>query len=145
MSSVVAIKITFLSICYFIAKPSPPTVMGPAVRAVPQQTVSFTCRSYGFFPQNLTLKWFKNGKELSHLETTVEPEGKDVSYRVSSTAQVVLEPRDVYSQIICEVAHVTLDGGYLRGSANFSDIIRGRCFLILSQSHSLLEWFVHNS
>ncbi|XP_052036757.1 signal-regulatory protein beta-1-like isoform X2 [Apodemus sylvaticus] len=121
-----------------LAKPSPPTVLGPAARAVPPQTVSFTCRSYGFFPKTLTLKWFKNGKELSHLETTVEPERNNVSYRVFSTAQVVLESRDVYSQIICEVAHITLDGGSLRGSANFSDIIRVSPTLDISQQPTMV-------
>lgn len=103
-------------------------VSGPAARAVPKQTVTFTCRSHGFFPRNLTLKWFKNGDEISHLETSVEPEETSVSYRVSSTVQVVLEPRDVRSQIICEVDHVTLDRAPLRGIAHISEFIQGRCF-----------------
>ncbi|XP_006530148.1 signal-regulatory protein beta 1B isoform X3 [Mus musculus] len=113
-------------------------VSGPAARAVPKQTVTFTCRSHGFFPRNLTLKWFKNGNEISHLETSVEPEETSVSYRVSSTVQVVLEPRDVRSQIICEVDHVTLDRAPLRGIAHISEFIQVPPTLEISQQPTMV-------
>lgn len=116
-----------LSINAPLAKPSPPVVSGPAARATPGQTVNFTCKSHSFSPGNITLKWFKDGKELSHLETTMNPNENNVSYNVSSTVKVVLGPKDVRSQVICEVAHVTLNGSSLRGTANLSDTIRGRC------------------
>ncbi|XP_040837641.1 signal-regulatory protein beta-1-like isoform X2 [Ochotona curzoniae] len=107
------------------AKPSNPEVTGPMARAAPEQTVSFTCKSHGFSPRNISLRWFKNGNELSALQTSVEPTGESVSYNVFSTTQVVLAPWDVHSQVICEVAHVTLQGGPpLRGTANLSDTIR---------------------
>ncbi|XP_072800053.1 signal-regulatory protein beta-1-like [Vicugna pacos] len=107
------------------AKPSPPVVSGPASRASPEQTVSFTCRSHGFSPRNISLKWFKNGNEIAASKTSMDPEGDSVSYSVSSTAKVVLAPGDVRSQVICEVAHVTLQGGPpLRGTANLSETIR---------------------
>lgn len=89
--------------------------------------MNFTCKSHGFSPRNITLKWFKNGNELPRFQTTVDPKGENVSYNISSTAQVVLRPWDVRSQVICEVAHVTLKGGPLRGTANLSDTIQGRC------------------
>ncbi|XP_077905202.1 signal-regulatory protein beta-1 [Ictidomys tridecemlineatus] len=106
------------------ARPSPPRVSGPVTRATPGQTVSFTCESHGFSPQNITLKWFENGNELSHTQTSVHPTGESVSYSVSSTALVTLTPGDVHSQVICEVAHITLWGSPLRGTANLSDTIR---------------------
>nr|XP_010959912.1 tyrosine-protein phosphatase non-receptor type substrate 1-like isoform X1 [Camelus bactrianus] len=107
------------------AKPSPPVVSGPATRAPPEQTVSFTCRSHGFSPRTISLKWFKNGNEITASQTSVDPEGDSISYSVSSTAKVVLAPGDVHSQVICEVAHVTLQGGPpLRGTANLSETIR---------------------
>ncbi|XP_057575721.1 signal-regulatory protein beta-1-like [Hippopotamus amphibius kiboko] len=107
------------------AKPSPPMVSGPAVRASPEQTVSFTCTSHGFSPRNISLKWFKNGNELSASQTNVDPEGDSVSYSISSTTRVQLAPGDVHSQVICEVAHVTLQGGPpLRGTAKLSETIR---------------------
>nr|XP_031289929.1 tyrosine-protein phosphatase non-receptor type substrate 1-like isoform X3 [Camelus dromedarius] len=107
------------------AKPSPPVVSGPATRAPPEQTVSFTCRSHGFSPRTISLKWFKNRNEIAASQTSVDPEGDSISYSVSSTAKVVLAPGDVRSQVICEVAHVTLQGGPpLRGTANLSETIR---------------------
>ncbi|XP_047395947.1 signal-regulatory protein beta-1-like [Sciurus carolinensis] len=107
------------------ARPSPPEVSGPATRATPGQTVSFTCESHGFSSPIIILTWFKNGNELSHIQTSVDPAGESVSYRVSSTAQVTLAPGDVHSQVICEVAHITLQGELpLRGTANLSDTIR---------------------
>nr|XP_008540588.1 PREDICTED: signal-regulatory protein beta-1 isoform 3-like isoform X2 [Equus przewalskii] len=122
------------------AKPSPPMVSGPTARAPPEQTVSFTCESHGFSPispRNITLKWFKNGNELSASQTNVDPEGDSVSYSVSSTAQVLLAPGDVRSQVICEVAHVTLKGSPpLRGTANLSETIRVPPTLEVSQ-HSM--------
>ncbi|XP_046535602.1 signal-regulatory protein beta-1-like [Equus quagga] len=107
------------------AKPSAPVISGPMARAPPKQTVSFTCESHGFSPRNITLKWFTNGNELSASQTNVDPEGDSVSYSVSSTAQVLLAPGDVRSQVICEVAHVTLKGvPPLRGTANLSETIQ---------------------
>ncbi|XP_017371198.1 tyrosine-protein phosphatase non-receptor type substrate 1 isoform X1 [Cebus imitator] len=106
------------------AKPSAPVVSGPATRVTPEDTVSFTCESHGFSPRDITLKWFKNGNQLSALQTTVDPAGESVSYSIRSTARVGLTRGDVRSQVICEVAHVTLQGDPLRGTANLSEAIR---------------------
>lgn len=110
----------------FKAKPSRPVVSGPAVRAPPGQTVNFTCKSHGFSPRSITLKWFKDGNEFQASQTTVNPEGDSASYNLSSTAKVLLVQGDVRSQVICQVNHVTLQGGALRGTANLSETIRGR-------------------
>ncbi|XP_011382837.1 signal-regulatory protein beta-1-like [Pteropus vampyrus] len=107
------------------ARPSPPVVSGPTMRAQPGQTVSFTCESHGFSPRNIILKWFKDGNELPASQTTVDPEGDSASYSLSSTANLLLVPGDVRSQVICQVDHVTLQGGPpLRGTANLSETIR---------------------
>ncbi|XP_036178333.1 signal-regulatory protein beta-1-like isoform X3 [Myotis myotis] len=107
------------------AKPSPPVVSGPTGRSPPGQTVSFTCQSHGFSPRDITLKWFKDGNELPASQTTMHPEGDSPSYSVSSTARVLLAPGDVHSQVICQVAHDTLEGDPpLRGTANLSEAIR---------------------
>ncbi|XP_011907722.1 PREDICTED: signal-regulatory protein beta-1-like isoform X3 [Cercocebus atys] len=121
------------------AKPSAPVVSGPAVRATPEYTVSFTCESHGFSPKDITLKWFKNGNELSDFQTSVDPAGKSVSYSIRSTARVVLTRRDVHSQVICEVAHVTLQGDPLRGTANLSEAIRVPPFLEVTQQSMRAE------
>ncbi|XP_021110626.1 tyrosine-protein phosphatase non-receptor type substrate 1 isoform X2 [Heterocephalus glaber] len=121
------------------AKPSPPEVSGPMARATPGQTVSFTCKSHGFSPRDISLKWFKNGNELSDSQTSVDPMGKIISYSISSTAKVVLAPGDVHSQVICEVAHVTLQGGPLRGIANLSASIRVPPTLEVTQQPTMTE------
>nr|XP_035949190.1 signal-regulatory protein beta-1-like isoform X1 [Halichoerus grypus] len=115
------------------AKPSPPVVSGPTARALPEQTVNFTCKSHGFSPKNITLRWFKNGNELAASQTTVDPEGNSTSYSVSSTTRLVLAPGDVRSQVICEVTHVTLQGPPLRGTANLSEVLRVPPTLEVSQ------------
>ncbi|XP_042639526.1 signal-regulatory protein beta-1-like [Orycteropus afer afer] len=105
------------------AKPSDPVVSGPSARTTPGQTVSFTCESHGFSPRDITLKWFKNENELPVLQTKVVPPDNSVSYNISSRTQVLLTSDDVHSQVICEVAHTTLQGS-LRGMANLSQTIR---------------------
>ncbi|XP_055121688.2 signal-regulatory protein beta-1-like [Symphalangus syndactylus] len=107
-----------------VAKPSAPVVSGPAARTMPEHTVSFTCESHGFSSRDITLKWFKNGNEISDFQTNVDPAGESVSYSIHSTARVVLTRGDVHSQVICEVAHVTLQGDPLRGTANLSEAIQ---------------------
>ncbi|XP_048204887.1 tyrosine-protein phosphatase non-receptor type substrate 1-like isoform X2 [Perognathus longimembris pacificus] len=119
------------------ARPSAPVVAGPVARAIPGQTVNFTCKSHGFSPRNITLRWFKNGNQLSDSHTSLDPKGESVSYNVSSTARVQLAPGDVRSQVICEVAHVTLPGGPLRGTANLSDAIRVPPTLEVSQQPTM--------
>ncbi|KAL4680681.1 hypothetical protein H8959_022622 [Pygathrix nigripes] len=115
------------------AKPSAPVVSGPTARATAEHTVSFTCESHGFSPKDITLKWFKNGNALSDFQTNVDPAGESVSYSIRSTARVVLTRGDVHSQVICEVAHVTLQGDPLRGTANLSEAIRVPPFLEVAQ------------
>ncbi|XP_054553357.1 signal-regulatory protein beta-1-like [Talpa occidentalis] len=115
------------------AKPSRPVVSGPTERATPGQMVTFTCQSHGFSPRDISLKWFKNGNELPAPRPNVDPPGLAVSYNVSSTATVPLASGDVRSQVICEVSHVTLQGGGLRGTANLSETIRVPPTLEVSQ------------
>ncbi|XP_016077813.1 PREDICTED: signal-regulatory protein beta-1-like [Miniopterus natalensis] len=120
------------------AKPSPPEVSGPTGRSTPGQTVNFTCKSHGFSPRNIILKWFKDGNELPASQTTVDPEGDSPSYSISSTATVVLAPGDVRSQVICQVAHDTLKGDTpLRGTANLSEIIRVPPTVEVTQQHTV--------
>ncbi|XP_045689318.1 signal-regulatory protein beta-1-like isoform X1 [Phyllostomus hastatus] len=106
------------------AQPSPPVVSSPTGRATPGQTGSFTCKSHGFSPRNIVLKWFKDGNELPASQPTVDPEGDSPSYSISSIATVRLARGDVRSQVICQVEHATLKGGPLRGTANLSETIR---------------------
>ncbi|XP_074173346.1 signal-regulatory protein beta-1 isoform X2 [Rhinolophus sinicus] len=125
------------------AKPSPLVVSGPTGRAPPKETVNFTCESHGFSPQKITLKWFKDGNELPASQTTVDPEGHSASYSISSTVRLVLAPGDVRSQLVCEVDHVTLQGGPpLRWTANLSETIRVPPTLEVTQ-HSMARNMVN--
>ncbi|XP_005380798.1 PREDICTED: tyrosine-protein phosphatase non-receptor type substrate 1 isoform X2 [Chinchilla lanigera] len=120
------------------ARPSPPVVSGPVTRATSGQTVSFTCKSHGFSPRDIKLKWFKNGNELSGFNTSVDPAGESVSYSISSTAKVELAPGDVRSQVICEVEHITLQN-VLRGIANLSASIRVLPTVEVTQQPTMTE------
>ncbi|XP_066092293.1 signal-regulatory protein beta-1-like [Saccopteryx bilineata] len=123
------------------AKPSLPVVAGPTERATPGQTVSFTCKSHGFSPRHIVLKWFKNGNELRASQTSVDPEGDSTSYSVSSTARVQLTRGDIRSQVICEVAHGTLKGDTsLRGTASLSETLRVPPTLEVAQHPVLENW-----
>ncbi|NWW61976.1 SHPS1 phosphatase, partial [Ifrita kowaldi] len=67
------------------AKPSPPLVSGPEQRAMPGQSVPFTCTTGGFFPKEIGVKWFKNKDPMMAQQPQVT-EWPVKSYNVSSTA-----------------------------------------------------------
>ncbi|XP_055963863.1 signal-regulatory protein beta-1-like [Sorex fumeus] len=116
------------------AKPSHPEIFGPTKRVPRGHTVSFTCKSDGFFPRNISLQWFKNRNTLLASHTIVELQRENTSYSISSTARVPLTSRDVHSQVICEVNHVFLRGGPpLRAMVNLSEIIQVPPTLEVSQ------------
>ncbi|XP_071067712.1 signal-regulatory protein beta-1-like isoform X2 [Dasypus novemcinctus] len=114
------------------AKPSTPVVSSSSAKATPGQAVTFTCESHGFSPRNVALTWFKNGNVLPALQTTVVPPENSVSYSISSQSQVQLSLGDVRSQVICEVAHDTLQTP-LRGTVNLSEFIRVQPTLMMMQ------------
>ncbi|NXU15644.1 SHPS1 phosphatase, partial [Pardalotus punctatus] len=104
------------------AEPSPPLVSGPAQRAGPGQSVSFTCTTGGFFPEKIGVKWFKNRDPMvAQLPQVSEWKGK--SYNMSSTVTVTLQKDDVRSQLTCEVQHSTLLSP-LRGRYQLSRVLR---------------------
>ncbi|KAG8524159.1 Signal-regulatory protein beta-1 isoform 3, partial [Galemys pyrenaicus] len=91
-----------------LAPPSLPVILGPLERVLIGQSVNFTCMSSGFFPKNITLKWFKNGKEIPSLQTQVVLLNDSNTYQISSTAEVVLALQDFYSYISCDLNHLSL-------------------------------------
>ncbi|XP_012866105.1 PREDICTED: signal-regulatory protein beta-1 isoform 3-like [Dipodomys ordii] len=88
-----------------IAPPSLPVVIGPLERALIKQAVNFSCMSYSFFPKNITLRWFKNGKELSSLRTQVIELKYGSGDKVLSSTEVVLDPKDFNSRVTCNMDH----------------------------------------
>ncbi|NWT91057.1 SHPS1 phosphatase, partial [Lanius ludovicianus] len=104
------------------AKPSPPLVSGPEQRAMPGQSVPFTCTTGGFFPKEIGVKWYKN-KDPMMAQLPQVTEWPVKSYNVSSTVMVTLQRDDVRSQLICEVQHSTLPAP-LRGTYQLSRALR---------------------
>ncbi|NXH89032.1 SIRB1 protein, partial [Edolisoma coerulescens] len=104
------------------AKPSPPLVSGPEQRAMPGQSVPFTCTTGGFFPKDIGVKWFKN-RDPMLAQLPQFTEGPVKSYNVSSTVMVTLQKDDVRSQLVCEVQHSTLPGP-LHGRYQLSRALR---------------------
>ncbi|KAI1233433.1 hypothetical protein IHE44_0004610 [Lamprotornis superbus] len=104
------------------AKPSPLLVSGPAERMRPGQSVSFTCRTGGFFPKEIVVKWFKNRDPMMVQQPQITEWGVK-TYNMSSTVMVTLQKNDVPSQLTCEVLHSTLLAP-LRGSFQLSRVLR---------------------
>ncbi|XP_043836737.1 signal-regulatory protein beta-1-like [Dromiciops gliroides] len=104
-------------------KPSIPLVSSLSGRINPNQTVTLTCLAMRFFPRNITLKWFKNGNELSAHRTRIVPVGDSITYNVTSDVQMFLTAKDILSQVTCEVTHSTLQNP-LHGTKNLSDHLR---------------------
>lgn len=107
------------------AKPSLPEVSGPSNRASPGQGVTLTCKSTGFFPKNIYLKWFENGVELPALQTDIFPPGDAFSYTIVSTTLVTLAFSSLHSQVTCQVAHSELQSP-LSSHVNISKFLQGK-------------------
>ncbi|XP_040544101.1 tyrosine-protein phosphatase non-receptor type substrate 1 isoform X1 [Gallus gallus] len=90
------------------ARPSVPVVSGPNHRAVPGQSVPFTCSAKEFSPRDIQVKWLKNSTPVRAEPPHITPELSNSSYRMSSTVQVKLSEDDVRSELTCEVQHRTL-------------------------------------
>ncbi|XP_071465217.1 signal-regulatory protein beta-1-like [Marmota flaviventris] len=71
-------------------------------RATPGQTLSITWESHGSSPHNITLKWFKNGNELSHTQTSMDPMGE-----IPPTVEVTPLPTMAGNlvNVTCQVKH----------------------------------------
>ncbi|XP_014421373.2 signal-regulatory protein beta-1 isoform X1 [Camelus ferus] len=105
------------------AKPSVPEVSGPTKRASPGEAVNLTCRSTGFFPKHIQLKWFKNGVELPAHQTLIFLPGDASSYTIVSIALVTLDLSSLHSQVTCQVTHSELQRP-LSGRVNISKFLQ---------------------
>ncbi|NXE12060.1 SHPS1 phosphatase, partial [Lophotis ruficrista] len=105
------------------AKPTNPVVSGPGRRVGTGQPVSVTCTAGGFFPKDITVRWLKDGSQVSAQQPQVTPEQTKSSYTMSSTVTMTLEDNDVRSQLVCEVQHSTLTAP-LTGTYQLRDALR---------------------
>ncbi|XP_032054445.1 tyrosine-protein phosphatase non-receptor type substrate 1-like [Aythya fuligula] len=105
------------------ARPSNPTVSGPSYRVQPGYTVSFTCNSWGFFPSDINVKWFKDKTPIQSQLPNVTPEPSNFTYSLSSTVTVTLQKDDIRSELTCQVLHTTLTAPLTR-SYRLSQVLR---------------------
>ncbi|KAL8179738.1 UNVERIFIED_CONTAM: hypothetical protein K2H54_071977 [Gekko kuhli] len=106
-----------------IATPSQPSITGPPSRVDSGASVTFTCISDGFFPRDITVTWFKDGRTIPASQTSTVPPRESTSYRVASTVEVSLTEKDVKSELVCQIQHSTL-AGPLRQSFRLGDALR---------------------
>ncbi|XP_074013670.1 signal-regulatory protein beta-1-like [Numenius arquata] len=106
-----------------LAKPTHPLVSGPGHRVGPGESVPFTCTAGGFFPEDISVKWFKNRTSISAQPPQITSGRTKSSYNMSSTVMMTLREEDVRSQLICEVQHRTLTAP-LRGTYQLSQALR---------------------
>ena len=98
---------------------------GPQHRVGPGQSVPFTCTAGGFFPRDISVKWFKDRSLiLARQPQIITPEQLKSSYNMSSTLTVMLKEDDVRSQLVCAVQHPTLTAP-LTGMYQLSKALRG--------------------
>ncbi|KAM4842591.1 signal-regulatory protein beta-1-like isoform 2-T2 [Thomomys bottae] len=105
-----------------VAPPSLPMVLGPLERALIKQAVNFSCMSCSFLPQNITLRWIKNGKEPSTLRTQVIKLKYGSDDKALSTTEMVLDPKDFNSHIACNMDHPRLPHS-LHGKTEMTDTV----------------------
>ncbi|KAM9178093.1 tyrosine-protein phosphatase non-receptor type substrate 1-like [Mergus octosetaceus] len=105
------------------ARPSNPTVSGPSDRVEPGKTASFTCKSGGFFPSDISVKWFKDRTPIQPQPNLITPGPLKFTYNMSSTVTVTLQKVDVRSELTCQVGHTTLAAPLTR-SYHLSQILR---------------------
>ncbi|XP_042320609.1 tyrosine-protein phosphatase non-receptor type substrate 1-like isoform X2 [Sceloporus undulatus] len=106
-----------------IATPSQPSIQGPTSRVESGASVTFNCTSDRFSPRDIAVTWWKDGRPIQPLQTTVLPEGESISYQVLSTVEVQLTKEDVKSQLVCQINHNTLRSPLKQGF-RVGDVLR---------------------
>ena len=88
------------------------------------KTASFTCKTGGFFPSDIRVRWRKGRATIQNQVTHVTPGPSKFTYNMSSTVNLMLQKDDIRSELTCEVRHVTLTAP-LNRSYHLSHILRG--------------------
>ncbi|KAM6052833.1 tyrosine-protein phosphatase non-receptor type substrate 1-like isoform 2-T2 [Theristicus caerulescens] len=89
-------------------KPTPLVMSWSGRRVWPGQSLSVTCKTGGFFPKNITVKWLKDGAPITAQQPQITPWQTKSSFNMSSTVTVTLQEDDIRSRLVCEVQHPTL-------------------------------------
>ncbi|EOA95349.1 Tyrosine-protein phosphatase non-receptor type substrate 1, partial [Anas platyrhynchos] len=105
------------------ARPSNPILTRPKYRVQPGKKASFTCKTWGFFPSDINVKWFKDKTLIQSQLRKVTPGPSKFTYNMSSTVTVTLQKDDIRSELTCQVRHTTLTAPLTR-SYHLSQILR---------------------
>uniref|UniRef100_A0A8B9TAC8 Ig-like domain-containing protein n=1 Tax=Anas platyrhynchos TaxID=8839 RepID=A0A8B9TAC8_ANAPL len=105
------------------ARPSNPILTRPKYRVQPGKKASFTCKTWGFFPSDINVKWFKDKTLIQSQLRKVTPGPSKFTYNMSSTVTVTLQKDDIRSELTCQVLHTTLTAPLTR-SYHLSQILR---------------------
>ncbi|XP_068099759.1 uncharacterized protein [Hyperolius riggenbachi] len=66
------------------------------------------CSIINFFPQEITVRWLRNGKEFGAPEMTAAQRNADGTYRVNSSVVLPADQSQDQPTITCQVEHVSL-------------------------------------
>ncbi|NXW54858.1 SHPS1 phosphatase, partial [Eurystomus gularis] len=122
-----------------LAKPSTPVVSRPDHRVETGESVPFNCTAKGFFPKNISVKWFKNKTQISAQQPQITTGQTNFSYTMTTNVTVTLQKEDVRSQLICEVRHPTLEHP-LRGTYQLREVLRvSPVVRVVAESQSPVE------
>eukprot|EP00075_Anas_platyrhynchos_P039800 XP_027329053.1 signal-regulatory protein beta-1 isoform X3 [Anas platyrhynchos] len=105
------------------ARPSNPTLTRPKYRVQPGKKASFTCKTWGFFPSDINVKWYKDKTLIQPQLPNVTPGPSKFTYNMSSTVTVTLQKDDIRSELTCQVGHTTLTAPLTR-SYHLRQILR---------------------
>eukprot|EP00075_Anas_platyrhynchos_P009431 XP_027298684.1 signal-regulatory protein beta-1-like [Anas platyrhynchos] len=105
------------------ARPSNPTLTRPKYRVQPGKKASFTCKTWGFFPSDINVKWYKDKTLIQPQLPNVTPGPSKFTYNMSSTVTVTLQKDDIRSELTCQVLHTTLTAPLTR-SYHLRQILR---------------------
>ncbi|XP_054836444.1 signal-regulatory protein beta-1-like [Eublepharis macularius] len=79
-------------------QPFQPMIISPACRVDSGDVATFNCWSRGFPSQDIRVTWTKKQNQIEALPPTITSE--NTTYRVTSSVQVPLEEKDIYSTLI---------------------------------------------
>ncbi|XP_043927923.1 signal-regulatory protein gamma-like [Protopterus annectens] len=101
--------------------PSLPVITGPSTRMTYMKIINLTCSSSGFYPQNITLKWFINDLQKNEKVFHVIKEHEDGTYNVTSTIEIQSDKQYINSVLTCQIIH--LSQTLTSSTYNLSDVI----------------------
>lgn len=109
--------------CLFTAGQPFITLVGPAQRTAPGNSVPFNCTAGAFSSQDVNVTWMKDRGERPASAQRLMTDDKG-NYSITSKVWVTLVRQDVSSEITCKVTHRDL-AEPLQKTMNLSQVLRG--------------------